>query len=308
MVTTCIHELPHGIHLHCRVSGESGKPLLLFLHGFPEGSFIWEELLEHFGAQWRCVAPDLRGFGASSQPAAVEDYKARHLVQDLAALIAIESPGAPAACVIAHDWGGALAWALANRHPELMQRLMILNAPHPATFLRELQHNRAQQAASQYMHFLRRPDAPALLAENRWARMLGFFRTPQGDLPAWLTPELQQRYRDHWDLGVHGSCHYYGASPLAPPAASDDAPPIASDIRSLTLPAEMLDISVPTHVLWGEGDPALQPALLDGLEQWVPRLTVQRLPGTSHWVVHEQPDAVRQALQAFVLRDHRLHS
>ncbi|WP_373805314.1 alpha/beta fold hydrolase, partial [Delftia acidovorans] len=96
MVTTCIRELPHGIHLHCRVSGEPGRPLLLFLHGFPEDSFIWEGMLEQFGAQWRCVAPDLRGFGHSSQPAGVEQYKAKHLLQDLAALIAIESPGAPA--------------------------------------------------------------------------------------------------------------------------------------------------------------------------------------------------------------------
>src|SRR5256885_1927705 len=159
MVTTCIRELPHGIHLHCRVSGEPGRPLLLFLHGFPEDSFIWEGMLEQFGAQWRCVAPDLRGFGHSSQPAGVEQYKAKHLLQDLAALIAIESPGAPAACVIAHDWGGALAWGLANRHPGLMQRLMILNAPHPGAFLRELLDNPVQQAASQYMHFLRRPDA-----------------------------------------------------------------------------------------------------------------------------------------------------
>ncbi|MDR0225270.1 MAG: alpha/beta fold hydrolase [Burkholderiaceae bacterium] len=301
MLTTCIHELPHGIHLHCRVSGESGKPLLLFLHGFPEGSFIWEGMLQHFGTHWRCVAPDLRGFGQSSQPAAVEDYKARLLLQDLAALIAIESPGAPAACVVAHDWGGALAWGLANRHPELMQRLMILNAPHPATFLRELQRNPVQQASSQYMHFLRRPDAPALLADNGWERMLGFFRTPEGRLPDWLTPALQQRYKDHWSLGVHGSCHYYGASPLVPPRPGDAASDTA--IRNLVLPPDMLGITVPTQVLWGDSDPALQPALLDGLEQWVEQLGVQHLPGTTHWVVHEQPQAVREALQAFLRRE-----
>lgn len=300
MVTTCIRELPHGIHLHCRVSGEPGRPLLLFLHGFPEGSFIWEGMLEQFGTQWRCVAPDLRGFGHSSQPAGVEQYKAKHLLQDLAALIAIESPGAPAACVIAHDWGGALAWGLANRHPGLMQRLMILNAPHPGAFLRELLDNPVQQAASQYMHFLRRPDAPALLADNNWQRMLGFFRTPQGELPGWLTPQLQQRYREHWDLGVQGSCHYYGASPLVPPRPED--PASADALRNLRLPPEMLDIGVPTHVLWGDSDPALQPALVEGMEPWVPRLTVQHLAGTSHWVVHEQPDAVRQALEQFLSR------
>ena len=298
MVTTCIHELPHGIRLHCRVSGEPGQPLLLFLHGFPEGSFIWEDMLEHFGTRWRCVAPDLRGFGHSSQPAGVEHYRAKHLLQDLAALIAIESPGQPAACVVAHDWGGALAWGLANRHPGLMQRLMILNAPHPGAFLRELQHNPVQQAASQYMHFLRRPDAPALLADNGWQRMLGFFRTPEGALPGWLTPALQQRYRSHWDLGVHGACHYYGASPLVPPLPDD--PASAAALRDLALPPEMLEIEVPTLVLWGDSDPALQPALVEGLAQWVPRLTVRHLAGTSHWVVHEQLEAVRSALSGFL--------
>ena len=99
---------------------------------------------------------------------------------------------------------------------------------------------------------------------------------------------------------MQGSCHYYGASPLVPPRPED--PDSADALRNLRLPPEMLDIGVPTHVLWGDSDPALQPALVEGLEPWVPRLTVQHLAGTSHWVVHEQPDAVRQALEQFLSR------
>lgn len=309
MVTTCQHDLPHGISLHCRVSGQPGQPLLLMLHGFPEGAFIWDQLLEEFGTQYRCVAPDLRGYGHSSQPEGVAQYKAKLLIQDLSALIALEGQGQPAACVLAHDWGGALAWGLANQHPQQLRRLMILNAPHPGAFLRELQHNPLQQAASQYMHFLRRSDAPALLAANNWQRMLGFFQTRDGTLPAWLTPLVQQQYREHWGLGVAGACHYYSASPLVPVPdarcqAQGDAPVSPhGDIHSLVLPASMLAIDVPTKVLWGDADPALHPALLDGLGEWVAQLQVQHLPGTSHWVLHEQPEAVLEALKQWLAQD-----
>lgn len=303
MVTTCMHSLSTGVELECRTSGRPGQPLLLFLHGFPEGSFIWDELLQHFGEHYRCVAPNLRGYGHSSQPTAVSDYRAKHLVEDLATLIALESQDSQAACVIAHDWGGALAWGLASRYPALQRQLLILNAPHPGSFLRELQSNPTQQAASQYMHFLRRHDAPELLAENHWQRMMGFFQQADGSLPAWLTPERQQQYRDHWSLGVHGACMFYAASPLVPPRPGGNEDDL-QDIRGLSLPDEMLRIPVPVRILWGDSDIALQPALLDGLEQWVPQLKVEHLQGCGHWVVHERPEAVLRALTEILAQDH----
>jgi len=150
----------------------------MFLHGFPEAAFVWDELLEHFSRPenggYRCVAPNLRGYEHSSAPTNVKDYRARHLLQDILALIDAESPDAPLAALVAHDWGGALAWGFANQHPERLQRLVIVNAPHPATLLRELRHNPAQQAASAYMNFLIRPDAARLLTENGHARLFGF--------------------------------------------------------------------------------------------------------------------------------------
>lgn len=299
MVTTCMHTLSTGVELECRTSGEPGQPLLLFLHGFPEGAFIWDGLLEQFGSRYRCVAPNLRGYGRSSQPTSISDYRAKYLVEDLAALVALESPAKRAACVIAHDWGGAVAWGLANRYPQQLERLLILNSPHPGSFLRELQSNPVQQSASQYMHFLRRPDAPELLAENGWQRMLGFFQNPDGSMPAWLTPERQQQYREHWDLGVHGACMFYAASPLVPPRPGGSADEL-QDIRELSLPDEMLHIPVPVRILWGDSDLALQPALLHGLERWVPQLEIEHLRGCSHWVVHERPEAVQRALAKFL--------
>src|SRR5205085_10190459 len=141
--------------------------VLMFLHGFPEAAFIWDELLEHFSRAenggWRCFAPNLRGYEKSSQPQDVQQYRPKYILQDIAALI--ESEGAPLEALVAHDWGGAIAWNLANQRPALTKRLMIVNSPHPGTFLRELQNNPKQQAASAYMNFLIRPDAAGLLRE-----------------------------------------------------------------------------------------------------------------------------------------------
>ena len=291
-------DLPHGITLQCRVSGVAGRPVLLFLHGFPEGAFIWDALLLHFARPenggYRCVAPYLRGFGDSSSPAAADAYRAKHLVQDIAALIDAECPGGPLECLVAHDWGGAVAWNLANQQPQRMKRLAILNSPHPGAFLRELQHNPAQQAGSQYMHFLCRTDAEALLAEDDFRRLFAFFDTPEGAPPAWLTAPVRAQYRALWQRGLTGACNYYRASPLRPPRASD------AGAATLTLPESMLTVMVPTLVLWGMDDPALLPGLLDGLPGWVPQLQLHQVENASHWIVHEHPERVAMELGRFL--------
>lgn len=285
--------LPHGITLACRSSGEPGRPVLLFLHGFPEAAFVWDGLLEHFSQPehggYRCVAPNLRGYAGSSAPSDVKDYRAKHLVQDVLALIDHEtgSTDGVLAALVAHDWGGAVAWNLAALHPRRLQRLCIINAPHPGTFLRELQHSAEQQRASAYMNFLCRPDAAALLAGDDFRRLWPFF-TNMGaaDGPrAWLTEAVKDQYRTVWRQGLDGALNYYRASPLRPATASDPG------ARAVTMPRAMLDVHVPTHLLWAMADTALPPALLDGLDEHVPDLTVTRLPDATHWVVHERaPD------------------
>src|SRR6185369_5823319 len=196
--------LPHGITLSCRAAGERGRPVLMFLHGFPEAAFVWDVLLEHFARPenggYRCVAPNLRGYERSTQPAEVKEYRAKYLVQDIAALIQIE--GAPLECLVAHDWGGAVAWNLANQLPQLIKRLAIVNSPHPGTFLRELKSNPRQQAASAYMNFLIRPDAEQLLAENDFKRIFGMLTN--GSPATWLTDEVKQQYRKVWSRGLTG--------------------------------------------------------------------------------------------------------
>ncbi len=286
--------LPHGITLSCRAAGERGRPVLMFLHGFPEAAFVWDELLEHFArpehGAYRCVAPNLRGYERSSQPDDVKAYRAKHLVEDIAALAAIE--GAPLECLVAHDWGGAVAWSLANQRPQLTKRLAILNSPHPGTFLRDLQSDAKQQAASAYMNFLIRPDAESLLREDGYRRLWGFF-THWGGAP-WLTEPLRQQYREVWDASLTGGLNYYRASPLRPPRPED---PAASKI---TLPREMLTVNLPTLVLWGMKDVALLPSLVEGLEEYVPDLTLERIDDASHWIVHEQPQLVADRLARFL--------
>jgi pimeloyl-ACP methyl ester carboxylesterase len=295
MIETFDAVLAHGITLRCRATGQPGRPRLVFLHGFPEAAFVWDELLEHFGARYRCIAPNLRGYDGSSSPQEVEAYRAKHLVADLVALIEQQAGGRVAA-LIAHDWGGAIAWNLAALRPDLLARLVIVNSPHPAAFLRELRHNPAQQAASAYMNFLCRPDAESLLAENDFARLWPFFTNMGAADPArpgggWLSEAVRERYRDVWRAGLAGGCNYYRASPLRPAAGADAVLP------KIEFPAELVTVKVPTLVLWAEDDIALPVGLLDGLEAWVPSLRVVRVPGATHWIVHERPREVAAEIE-----------
>jgi epoxide hydrolase 4 len=298
MIQTSLQELPHGITLSCRTAGDKGRPVLMFLHGFPEAAFVWDVLLEHFSQPqnggYRCIAPNLRGFERSSAPADVAAYRAKFLVQDIAALIALE--GGHLNGLIAHDWGGAVAWNLAASQPGLMDQLAIINSPHPATFLRELQHSPAQQAASAYMNFLIRPDAEKLLAENDYRRLWEFFINmgATSGPHAWLTESVKQQYREVWGMGLQGGCNYYRASPLRPATPQD---PAASAIR---FTKEMFTVTLPTLVLWAMNDIALPPSLIDGLADFVPQMQLERIEGATHWIVHEQPDLVIKHLEKFL--------
>lgn len=304
MIESHFLDLPHGIRLSCRATGSKGRPVLLFLHGFPEAAFAWDALLEHFARPdnggWRCVAPNLRGFERSSAPHDVSAYKARHLVQDITATIDLVTSDSPTpgrlGALIAHDWGGALAWSVAAQHPQRMERLVIINAPHPLPFQRALAHSPAQQQASAYMNFLAQADAPELLAANDFARLWPFFTemaAGKGEA-RWLDEEMRERYRAVWRLGLHGPCHYYGASPLRPPTTDN---PGATTVQ---IPADMVGVNVPTLVIWGMGDTALPPTLLDDLPDIVPDLHIERVPEATHWIVHEQPDTVARLAGAFV--------
>ena len=288
-----------GIELSCRTAGPRDAPLLVFLHGFPEAAFVWDELLAHFADRYRCVAPNLRGYERSSSPADAAAYRVKHLVADIAGLI--ESLGAPVEALVAHDWGGALAWTLAAQRPELLKRLVIVNSPHPATFLRELQTSPSQQASSAYMNFLCRPDAEALLAADDFARLWPFFTNmgaadPTREGGGWMTDAVRDRYREVWSIGLTGGCNFYRASPLRPPLSPDDA------MMKLAFDPETVTVRVPTLVIWAEDDIALPPRLLDGLDAFVPDMRLVRVPGATHWIVHERPALIAAEIERALAR------
>jgi pimeloyl-ACP methyl ester carboxylesterase len=281
-----------GIEIACRASGPADAPRLVFLHGFPEGSFIWDDLRARFSDRYRCLAPDLRGYGESSAPADVAAYRAKHLVADIAALIAQTGDG-PLQALIAHDWGGAIAWNLAALQPALLRRLVIVNSPHPALFQRDLSRNPAQQAGSAYMNELCAPDAEARFAADGFARLFEFL-THQGGADAWLDEATRAEYRRLWSRGLTGPLNFYRASPLRPPTATDPG------ATAVTLPPALVTVHVPTLVIWGEADTALPPTLLDGLCDYVPDLRLERVPGGTHWLVHEQPERLAALVAGFV--------
>ena len=260
---------------------------MLFLHGFPEFWAAWRAPMAHFAARgWLCVAPDLRGYNLSDKPEGVEPYRAKHLIADVLALGAHYSKGK--FVLVAHDWGGAAAWAVEIGHQQRLARLVMINSPHPFLFWRELANNPAQQKASEYMNVFRLPKAERVLSENGYARLQAAFMHLGADwraelVEAWSRPGA-----------LTGGLNYYRASPLYPPTADDPG------AKKLQFRAEDFMARVPTLVLWGERDTALLTGCLEGLERCVPDLKLVRVPDASHWIVHEKPAQVCSEIESFV--------
>jgi pimeloyl-ACP methyl ester carboxylesterase len=283
----------NGIRLHY-VSVGKGK-LIMFVHGFPEFWYEWEKQLIEFGQDYQAVAPDLRGYNLSSKPSDVEKYHVKYLIEDLRALA--DNLGHEKFIMVGHDWGGGVAWSAAMRHPELLEKLVIINSPHPAVFARELLNNPDQQKASQYMLMLRSAEAERVLSENNFARLSDVL--VQFGSKWEMSEERRLKYIDAWSQpgALTGSLNYYRASPLYPPTSTEDKEQIKS---ILNLPKEMLAVRVPTLVIWGEQDRALLTGNLDGLEEYIEDLTLKRIPDGTHWVIHEQPELVNTLIREFI--------
>jgi pimeloyl-ACP methyl ester carboxylesterase len=283
----------NGIQLHYKSTGQ-GK-LIMFIHGFPEFWGGWENQLVEFGKDYQAVAPDMRGYNLSSKPTAIEKYHVGDLVEDLRALT--EHLGREKAVMVAHDWGGAVAWSFAMRHPEWLEKLIIINAPHPAVFARELLYNSDQRKASQYMLMFRSAEAERILSENNYARLVDVL----SDFGSkWkMSEEIRRKYIEAWSQpgALTGSLNYYRASPLYPPTSQQDENQIKS---VLDLPRQMLEVKVPTLVIWGERDRALLTGNLDRLEEYVHDLIIKRIPDGTHWLVHEQPEKINALIREYL--------
>ncbi len=281
--------LPSGTRLHYACAGEPSRPLLLFLHGFPEFWYAWHAQLAHFGGDWFAVAPDLRGYNLSDMPDAVEAYKPRLLLQDIAELIG--ALGHSKCILVGHDWGGALAWQFAIKHPETVSKLLIINATHPVPFAEGLARDPAQQAASQYMNWLRAEGSENALAKDDF-RVMEKLMLGMGSNPAWFDEATRDAYHACWGRGLRGGVNYYRASAVHPPTATEPG------ATGITLDVAKFQVRVPVRVLWGEQDKAMLATLVDDLDRFVADLEVTRVPDASHWIIHEQPARVNAWLTA----------
>jgi len=266
----------------------TGDRLALCLHGFPESRFSWRWQLPLLaGLGYRAWAPDLRGYGETEpKPAAVEAYRIEHLLDDVAALI--DASGAREVLLIGHDWGAALAWTFAANQVRALQRLVIMNVPHPVLLSRGLRASARQRRRSWYMRFFQLPLAPEWLLTWRGAagvrRAFHGMAVDKGRFP----PEVLDRYAaDARRPGaIRGMINWYRAAARMPGKLRGPWP----------------KIEIPTLVVWGEADAALGVELLDGTEEFVTDLTVRRLPGVSHWVQQEAPEAVNAILTEWLAR------
>ncbi len=254
-----------GLHFAVDVAGE-GETVALCLHGFPEARQAWSEQLPALaGLGWRAAAPDLRGYGDSDRPAGRESYRLEHLVADVEALFA--ALDAKRRILIAHDWGGVIAWQVAIRRPALLDGLVILNAPHPSVYRRVVERGLKQRLRSWYVLVFQLPGLPELQLTMGGGRGLERALTSTGrNFP----PERLALYKRNI------------LKPGAATAMIDYYRANAMELGFGPLPTGK--IATPTLMVWGEKDPFLDLQLTEGNEAHVQDFTLHRLPGVSHWV------------------------
>jgi len=271
-----------GLDLHTLVAGE-GRPVIL-LHGFPENAHSWRYQIPVLASAGFSVwAPDLRGYPPSEVSLHRSDYNLNKLVNDVAALV--RATGHQRATIVGHDWGGIIAWAFAGAYPALLDRLVILNAPHMQLYMEKVWRT-SQCFRSAYVGLFQLPYLPEkLLAAGNFLAVRRMFK----NLPA-----RKGTFTDA-DIATYiESLSHPGALTAALDYYREN---LRSDGMSLARAART---EVPTLVIWGERDPALGIFLLDGVARFAPRVRIHRVPHASHWVQNEAPQEVNRALLAFL--------
>ena len=273
----------NGLTFEVATRGE-GERLALCLHGFPELHYSWRHqmpVLAELGH--RVWAPNLRGYGGTDRPDGLAAYRLDTLAQDVAALI--DASGAKEVVLIAHDWGAIVAWHFAIKRLRPLARLVIMNVPHPLCARRELKRWR-QLRKSWYIFFFQLPWLPErMLARDGAAAIPRLMRESSVNRERFSNEELEPyRAAAARPGATRAMVNYYRALLRYPDARRN------GDGR----------VDVPTLVVWGEQDVAIDIAVLDGLEEYVPYLTVRRFPDASHWVQHDVPEAVNAALRKWL--------
>ena len=285
--------LPTGVELDIAVAGTPGDPAIILLHGFPESHRTWRHQIPALAeAGYFVLAPDQRGFARSSKPEGVANYTPDKPVADLIALA--DHFGIGEFALAGHDWGGAIAWMAALTRPDRVDRLIIVNAPHPYLFQRSLIEDAEQRAASQYITAFRNPDFEQFVDRIGLEK---FFETSFLKHTDFETIAAEKHaYLDEWRQpgALTAMLNWYRASAIQVPAPGEDAP------RPAFLGAGFPPVTQPTLVIWGMEDQALLPVQLVDLEKLVPILTVERVPDAGHFVPWEKPAAVTAPMLAWL--------
>ena len=265
----------NGIKLHTVVIGE-GQPLVL-LHGFPDFWYGWKSVIDGLKKHYKLIIPDMRGYNLSDKPEGVENYKIELLIDDIKGLI--ESLKLGKIFLAGHDWGGIVAWAFAEKYPELLQKLAILNAPHMKIFQEKLRTDKKQQKASYYVFEFLKPDGEKFLFKNdyKWLKFAVFEGMKNKSN---FTEFDKEQYLSAWTQpAILGGVNYYRANTSFKDWSGK--------------------IAVPTLVIHGMKDVAVLSSVLDGLPDYVDNLKIIRAENSSHWVMHDQPELVISSFKEF---------
>ncbi|MGH7899509.1 MAG: alpha/beta fold hydrolase [Candidatus Binatia bacterium] len=276
----------NGIRFHYVTAGEG--PLVLLLHGFPQFWYAWRHQIPALASRFRVVAPDLRGYGDTEKPPRVSDYRTGVLAADVAELV--RALGEKKAHVVGHDWGGGVAWITATDHPEVVDRLAVLNCPHPKVFARALRSSIRQLARSWYMFFFQLPLVP------EWTFQLA---------PQQMMERMFRRMAIRKDTFSDEDLREFRASLEKPGALTAAINYYRATFRNFSamreLEREDKKISAPTMLIWAENDIALGKELTYGMEPlFGAPFRIEYVPNCSHWVNEEQPELVNRLLLEFL--------
>lgn len=271
----------NNIRLHYVAEG-SGK-LLILLHGFPEFWYAWRHQIPALSPYFKVVAPDMRGYNLSDKPRGVAQYTIDQLAADVKELIT--ALGEKSAFIVGHDWGGAVAWAVAHYYPNMVEKLAILNMPHPAEMRKHLlQFNRAQWKKSWYILYFQLPYLP----EKSISRNLTLFF--ERALRGWAM--RKEAFTDQ-DIAK------YVAAFAQPQTLTATINYYRAAIRYIQRFRFEGILSMPVLMLWGENDKALGKELTIDTPQHCERLSLRYVPQCSHWIQHDYPELVNGYLLNF---------
>lgn len=258
----------NGVKIHYASLGSG--PLVLMIHGFPDFWYTWRKQMDALSGSYRCVAIDQRGYNLSDKPKGVENYRVGLLVGDVAAVI--KALGREKAVIVGHDWGGLVAWTFAMMNPQMTDKLIILNLPHPRGLIRELAHNPEQQKNSQYARNFQQPDAASKV-------------TPEQLVSFISDTAARPKYIDAFKRSdMEAMLNYYKANYPKEPYVDEPGP--------------LVRVQAPVLMFHGLKDWALLPGALNDTWNWVDKdLTIVTVPGAGHWVQQDASDLVSRTMK-----------